>query len=103
MARTREEAKMKAKLTKLAASIAAVLLAITFVVVALLTAERAVAATEGMPDEFLLCALAVIGVGVSVVKNTSRRREGERNALSLQVAHDHRRNPARAAFVKASS
>ena len=94
---------MKAKLTKLVAPFAAALLVVPFVVVTSLVAERVAASAGGMQEELLLLTLSIAGALVSVLKNTTRRTGNGRDALALDIVHDHRRSPVGGAFVKASS
>lgn len=89
---------MKAKLMKLIAALAAILLVVPFVAVALLVGSRVVAGAEGVGDELSLLALAIVGAALSVVKNMKRRADGERDMYALHIAGESPRGESALSF-----
>jgi hypothetical protein len=70
---------MKAVTTKMLVSLAGILLAAPFFVVALLLGARAVSLSQGSEEDLLLVALALGGAAISVANGIGRRAAREKS------------------------
>ena len=77
---------MKSITAKMIASLIGILLVAPFFVVALILGARAVALSQGAPDDLLLVALALGGAAASIINGMGRHTKSARPASGNHLA-----------------